>query len=112
MTLPVSGPIAYSDINVELDRWPTTELSLNDADVRALAEIASGTIAVSDLYGKDYVIPDQDNHLLTMDGTRLCVQQGITLETNGIPLADAIDINDAGDNLLINDAGDKLLYTE
>jgi hypothetical protein len=55
MTLPSSGTISMNNVNVELDRSGTTTISLNDADVRALAGVPSGTISLSSLYGKSNV---------------------------------------------------------
>jgi len=55
MTLPSSGQISMNDVNVELDRSGTTTISLNDADVRALAGVPSGQISLSNLYGKSNV---------------------------------------------------------
>ena len=52
MTLPVSGPISMSEVNVELNFSSTAQISLNDAAVRALFEKPSGTISLSDGYGK------------------------------------------------------------
>jgi hypothetical protein len=51
MTTP-SGTIGASNINTELGRSTTATLSLNDAGVRSLAGIPSGTIAYSSLRGK------------------------------------------------------------
>jgi len=51
MTLPVSGPISFCDVNVELGLTSTDPLSLNDAAVRTLFGVASGAISMSDGYG-------------------------------------------------------------
>ncbi len=50
MTLPASGLITLDDVNVELGHAPGTPISLNQADVRALAEIPSGPISLDDLH--------------------------------------------------------------
>lgn len=55
MTLPSSGLISTNDINVELGRAANTAMSLNDADVRALAGVPSGAIGLSDFYGKSHI---------------------------------------------------------
>jgi hypothetical protein len=52
MALPSSGPLSLSQVNVELGKSSTAQISLNDADVRALAQKPSGAISMSDLYGK------------------------------------------------------------
>ncbi|AGN30308.1 FG-GAP repeat protein [Vibrio phage nt-1] len=56
MALQTSGPISILDIMTELGISGTT--SLNDADLRALAGIASGTISLSDFYGKSSIATD------------------------------------------------------
>jgi len=51
MALPISGPISFADINVELSRLQNTTISLNETLVRELSGIVAGTISVSDFYG-------------------------------------------------------------
>ncbi len=52
MTLPVSGLISLSQVNVELGFASNTLISLNQAAVRTLFAKPSGTIALSDGYSK------------------------------------------------------------
>lgn len=52
MTLPASGAISMSQVNTELGVATTTTSSLNDSAVRTLFGKASGTISMSDGYGK------------------------------------------------------------
>lgn len=63
MTLNSSGPIslggstAGQSINLELGQAATATVSLNDANVRTLAGVASGAIVVpTDFYGKSNVL--------------------------------------------------------
>tara|TARA_R100000808_G_scaffold1846_5_gene7905 strand:- start:21564 stop:22307 length:744 start_codon:yes stop_codon:yes gene_type:complete len=62
MTLPSSGnPISLYQVGDELDNsaldssWSASTISLNDSNVRTLAEVSSGAISLSNLYGKSNV---------------------------------------------------------
>jgi len=52
MTLPVSGAISFNAINVELGVAGTTNANINQTSYRTLAGVPSGTIALSNFYGK------------------------------------------------------------
>ncbi len=52
MTLQSSGVISLSQVNTELGLSATTVVSLGSSNVRTLAGVASGLIALSNLYGK------------------------------------------------------------
>ena len=52
MPLPTEGPITLAMVNVELGRPADAPISLNDADVRALAGKPTGPISLEDLRGK------------------------------------------------------------
>ncbi len=52
MTLPASGAISLSQVNTELGLASTTTISLNNSNVRTLFGKPSGTISMSDGYGK------------------------------------------------------------
>ena len=57
MPIPPSGPISMSMINVELAYPATQIISLNDAAVRALAQVPAGMISLSNFYGKSNITP-------------------------------------------------------
>jgi hypothetical protein len=52
MTLQASGVIRISNINVELGRASNAHTSLNESACRILANVPSGTIRLSNFYGK------------------------------------------------------------
>jgi hypothetical protein len=52
MPLPPSGPITLNEVNVELGNLGTSQISMDDAVVRALFQVPSGQISMSDGYGK------------------------------------------------------------
>ena len=56
MALQTTGAISLSDVNVELGLSSTALVSLNDAVVRSLLNVASGTISLYDAYGKSSII--------------------------------------------------------
>ena len=51
MTLPASGAITMAEINTELGYSSSAQVSLNDANVRALLRDSSGAVAMTDGYG-------------------------------------------------------------
>ena len=55
MALQTTGPISFANINTELGVASTTTRSLNDTTSRTLAGVASGTISMSNFYGKSAV---------------------------------------------------------
>lgn len=52
MALPASGTITMAQVNTELGQGSTTSINLNQASVRSLFAVPSGTIAMSNGYGK------------------------------------------------------------
>lgn len=52
MTLPATGQISMNQVNTELGHASNATISLNQTDVRDLAEIPAGTISMDDLHGK------------------------------------------------------------
>jgi len=57
MTLPSSGPMSASMINVELGRASNAPFNINGSAERALAGKPSGAISFSDFYGKSNLPP-------------------------------------------------------
>lgn len=52
MTLPSSGAISVNAINTELTYSATRNSNLNESTFRQLADVPSGTISLSNFYGK------------------------------------------------------------
>jgi hypothetical protein len=69
MTLQSSGSISLSDINVELRNSSTQIISLNDSSVRTLLNVPSGTISLSDAYGKSNRV--QINYIISSNSQQL-----------------------------------------
>lgn len=61
MALPSSGTISLNAINTELGKSPTSQISLNDSDVRGLLVKASGQISLADAYGKSKAVASGGN---------------------------------------------------
>ena len=57
MTLQSSGAISLGNVNTELGRSATATISLGETAVRTLAGVPSGTISLSNLYGKSNAPP-------------------------------------------------------
>jgi hypothetical protein len=71
MALPTSGTLSFSQINVELALPATTNISLNQANVRTLFGVTSGPISFSHGHGKSYatsVAPSPDLRSSSGDG--------------------------------------------
>jgi len=56
MALPSSGPISFADMNTELGRSSSQQISLNDAG-RYLAKAFSGVVSMSNLVGASALTP-------------------------------------------------------
>lgn len=55
MTLPSTGSISLNQVNTELSRTATQNISLGESAVRSLAGVTSGAISMSNLRGKAYL---------------------------------------------------------
>lgn len=58
--MSLGGNVEGRSINLELSKSPTARVSLNDANVRSLAGITSGTISLQNFYGKSVYIYGQE----------------------------------------------------
>lgn len=88
MTLPSSGTISLSQVDVELGGNGSSLIGLGDPNVRALANVPTGTIALSDLYGKSAASPPILTGLSSVSNT------------GAVPLGTAV-----GDLLVLLNAG-------
>ena len=52
MALPSSGTISLNDCHMELGASSGTTVSMNDSDMRSLAQVSSGAISLSNFHGK------------------------------------------------------------
>jgi len=122
MTLPISGTIRCSQIDIELGDSGTSTIGLGDADARALAGVPTGTIKMSDFYGKSaitnnfYTVSANTNKLsLTLSSvpgyvagrtnTTITINSGIYVWSNDINVA-ALTISGApGDTVTIVNNG-------
>ena len=57
--ISLGGATAGQSINLELGQTATTQIGLNDANVRSLLGKSSGAIGLSDAYGKSSTVTGQ-----------------------------------------------------
>ena len=54
-----TGQIGLSDVNAELGNSPSAQINMGSSDVRGLADVPSGAIAMSNLQGKSNTVEAQ-----------------------------------------------------
>jgi hypothetical protein len=89
MTLPASGAISMSQVNVELSRAWNAAISLDEVAVRDLAGVPSGAISMSQLHGKSASAPLSAS---ASPGTYIYKSRG----TTGVLSSGTITINPSG----------------
>jgi hypothetical protein len=103
-TLPTSGQIAASDINVELGRAFNAPFNLNGNAERALAGVPSGQIKFSDFYGKSNdpvnTIHDIRAYYASDDYDRASTQARSWISTSGTQLSHSTDAYQGGSSAL------------
>ena len=91
MSLPTSGPISFSMVNIELFKAATTSGTFNDTDFRTLAGIPSGAISMSDQYGKSSVtVGGSDYFAHTENIVGAATQATLRFDEDGFVWASAI----------------------
>lgn len=86
MTLQSSGAISLANVNTELGRSSTASISLGETAVRNLAGVASGAIALSNLYGKSNSPSNTislSNYQVNSYGTDVSANSSYTLSSTG-----------------------------
>lgn len=95
-----SGQISLDDVNIELGIASGTQISMNDADVRDLANVATGAISMSNLQNQSFAptissitgsILTSIATSLTLTGTRFNAPDSLTVRF--VQASDAIDSN-------------------
>jgi len=126
MALPASGAISLSAVNTELRLSATATISLNDAAVRTLFNVASGAIGLGTGYGKQYRVTPTvvysssatrvstdvsaiPGYVAGISDIVITVNSGVVFTSNALGSA-AWDITGgtAGDTITINNSG--LIY--
>lgn len=63
--LPGSGQLSLNDIQIEILKPSGNQIDMNNAQVRDLCGVYSGTIAISNAYGKRWVTPGAADYYFT-----------------------------------------------
>jgi len=83
-TLSMGGSTANRSVNLELGQSATAQISLNDANVRALAGVPSGAITIAtDFYGKSATTVNFIDAYVTASGSS-GVSAGYRVDVNGV----------------------------
>jgi hypothetical protein len=81
-TMSIGGSTSGRSINLELGRSATATSSLNESDLRSLAEVSSGAISISNFYGKSDSITYTGHPLNNADGNGCADGGTIDLDYN------------------------------
>ena len=83
MALPASGTITLSEVNVELGFNSGATITVGSSDVRGLFDVSSGTIAMSNGYGKSSATPLVHLRLgISLSGTKVGLDRFQRLPTS------------------------------
>ncbi len=84
MALPSSGAISLNDCHVEIGSTSQSTVSINDTDMRSLANVSSGAISLQDFYGASS----------TVSGTLWTFNPSINAGGNGYYYTSRITVSD------------------
>jgi hypothetical protein len=77
MALQSSGAISLGDVNVELGNARTDLLAMGSTEARALAEVLSGTIKMSDFYGQTVASSEGDRLFMIAETFEVFTKIGV-----------------------------------
>lgn len=76
MPISTTGPVSFSDINIELQKSSTTTLSMGDSDLRTLFEDTDGDISISTGRGKSWIVTGSSDYTTAGSYTWLSPARG------------------------------------